>query len=68
MSLRSFHLLFIFLAIVGADLFGLWSFWRYAATGDALLLAWGVVTIAGGVGLILYAVRFMRKMDAAGIH
>jgi hypothetical protein len=68
MSLRSVHLLFVFLAIVGADLFGVWSFWRYVLTGETWLLVWGVVTVLGGLGLIFYAVRFVRKMDAAGIH
>lgn len=68
MSLRAFHLLFILLVVLGADLFGVWSVVRYARGGDSSLLALGLVTILGGVGLVFYAIRFMRKMDAAGIH
>lgn len=68
MSLRTFHLLFIFLVIVGADLFGVWAIWQYALAGDPVMLVAGIVTILGGLGLILYAVRFVRKMNAAGIR
>lgn len=33
MSLKSFHLVFILLVIVGADMFGAWSVWYYAQQG-----------------------------------
>jgi len=68
MSLRTFHLLFVFLVVLGADLFGLWAVVQYALGGDPWLLALGIVTILGGVGLVIYAVRFVRSMDAAGIR
>ena len=68
MGLRSFHLLFILLVVLGADIFGVWAVVRYARGGDAYLLALGVVTIVGGLGLVLYAIRFMRTMDAEGIR
>lgn len=68
MSLRTFHLLFIFLAALGADLFGIWAVREYVRGGDPVLLITGCVTILGGLGLILYAVRFIRRMNAANIH
>jgi hypothetical protein len=63
MSLRTFHLVFILLAIVGADLFGAWAVWNFAGTGDYLILILGVISVLGGFGLIWYAFRFVRKMN-----
>ena len=63
LSLRSFHLFFILVAIVGADLFGVWTVWNYQRTGDSGLLAFGITCILGGVGLIFYAVRLVRSFD-----
>ena len=68
MSLRTFHLVFIFLVILGADLFGIWAVWQYVVGGDLFVLALGCLTILGGLGLILYAVRFIKQMNAANIH
>ena len=68
MSLRSFHLVFILLAIVGADLFGAWAIWNFAQDGDRMLLALGSVAIAGGLGLVFYVVRLVRSLDRAEIH
>jgi hypothetical protein len=67
MTLRTFHLLFIVLVVIGADLFGGWSVWRYARTGDAQILALGILGVAGGFGLIYYAWRLVRSFDAASI-
>ena len=68
LSLRNFHLFFIFLAIVGADLFGAWTVWNYQQTGEAGLLPLGIVCILGGVGLIFYAVHLVRSLDRSHIH
>ena len=68
MSLRTFHLLFILLAIVGADLFGLWAVWTYFGTKELLTLTLGIVSFLGGLGLIVYAVRLVRMLDKAHIH
>jgi hypothetical protein len=68
MSLRNFHLVFILIAILGADLFGLWSVWYFTQSNDVLILSMGIVSILGGLGLIWYAVRLVRRLDAAGIH
>ena len=68
MSLRKFHLVFILLAIVGADLFGAWAVWSYADSKDGLVLAMGIVSLIGGFGLIWYAYRLVRGMDEAHIQ
>jgi hypothetical protein len=68
MSLRTFHLVFILVAIVGADLFGAWAIWHYADNRDWLLLALGILAILGGLGLIWYAFRFVRSLNEANIR
>ena len=68
LSLRSFHLLFILIAILGADLFAVWSVWYFVHNKDASILAFGIVAAMGGLGLIWYALRLVRSLDAADIH
>jgi hypothetical protein len=65
MSLRSFHLLFILTAMVGADLFALWAVWNWIATRDGGMLGLGILAVLGGLGLLAYAVRMSRKLDEA---
>jgi hypothetical protein len=67
-SLRTVHLTFMLLAIAGADLVGAWAIWSWARTGDVGRLVLGVVCVLGGVGLVLYVVHFVKRMDAANIH
>lgn len=64
MSLRTFHLVFILLVIVGADLFGAWAIWNYARESDPLLLGMGIAVILGGFGLIVYVWRLVRSFEA----
>ena len=68
MGLRSFHLVFILIAILGADLFGIWSFFDYARNGDMLILGLGILSLAGGLGLIFYGIKVLRMFDRADIH
>jgi hypothetical protein len=68
MSLRTFHLAFILISILGADLFGLWAIWRHAQGGDGSLLALGIVALLGGLGLVFYVLKLVRKLDSAAIH
>jgi len=68
MSLRTFHLVFILLAIVGADLFGLWAIRYHVLHGDPVTLTMGIISIVGGFGLIVYAYRFVKSLDRAGIR
>ncbi len=68
MSLRAFHLFFILIAILGADLFGIWSILDYARNGDPIILGLGIVSLVGGLGLIVYGVEVVRSFDRAHIH
>lgn len=62
MSLKAFHIIFISLSILLAIGCGIWEFNNFAANRDGvhLLLGSGAIIAAGG--LIIYAVRFMRKL------
>ncbi len=62
MSLKTFHLVFIIVAIIVADMFGAWAIW-HRATLDGLTVALGVATLVGGLALTAYALYFVRKME-----
>ena len=68
MSLRAFHLIFILLAIIGADLFGAWSIYQWTHAGSLMILVLGIVSLAGGLGLAGYAGWFVHKMEQAHIQ
>lgn len=67
-TLRTVHLSFMLLAIAGADLVGGWGISSYLETGDVGRLALGTMCVLGGLGLVVYVVRFVHRMDAANIH
>ena len=62
MSLKTFHLVLIIIAIIAADMFGAWAIW-HRATLDGLTVALGVATLLGGLVLTAYALYFVRKME-----
>jgi hypothetical protein len=55
MSLKAFHLLFITLSIVLTVFFGMWAFSMQHAVV-------GVLSFISGAGLVVYEVRFVRKI------
>ena len=55
MSLRSFHILFILLAILMSAGCAWWSFANGAAP------AFGVACVVAAVGLIIYGIYFLKK-------
>ncbi|MFQ5524957.1 MAG: hypothetical protein ACE5GX_01720 [Thermoanaerobaculia bacterium] len=67
MSLKTFHLIFILIVIISAELFGMRQLWYYQQTKDLLTLWLGILSLVGGLGLAAYALIFVRKMDSAGI-
>lgn len=68
MSLRSFHIFFIIVAIIMADIFGVWAIRDYRNSHDVLNLGLGIVTLIGGLAMAAYAFWFVRKMDRAHVH
>ena len=67
-TLKTFHLIFILFAIMGADLFGGWAVHEYRTGGELSILLLGIVCMAGGLGLAAYTIRFVRLMDQARIR
>ena len=67
MSLRTFHLIFILLVIMSAELFAMRELRLYQHTEDLWTLWMGILSLVGGLGLSVYALFFVRKMDRAGI-
>ena len=68
LSLRSFHLVFLLMAIVGADLFGAWAVWQYVEHKDGMILTLGIIAVLGGLGLIWYAFKLVRQLDRANVR
>ena len=68
MSLKTFHLVFILFAIMGADLFGGWAIHDYRINGDLPTLMLGVLCILGGLGLTVYVIFLVRAMERAHIE
>lgn len=68
MSLKIFHLIFILVVIVTAELFGARELWVYQATQDLATLWMGILSLMGGLGLSVYALFFVRKMESSGIY
>ena len=62
MSLKTFHLVFIIIAIIAADMFGAWAIWHRASL-DALTVGLGIFTLLGGLALTVYAFYFVRKAE-----
>jgi hypothetical protein len=66
-SLRAFHLVFILLVIIGAEMFGAWAIWHYPLTGDLVSLGLGSLSLLGGLGLAAHSLILVRKMDRADL-
>jgi hypothetical protein len=63
MSLKAFHLIFITAASALAFGCGVWALKDYAsAGGGASQLAFGLLSFALGIGLILYERYFLKKL------
>jgi hypothetical protein len=67
MSLKTFHLVFITAASLLAFGFGIWLLREHGAPdGRGSDLAFGLVSLALGAGLIVYEVFFLRKTRTVG--
>lgn len=63
MSLKAFHLAFILLCIVGAELVGAWALRAHSQTGALAMLLIGLVTLVGGLGLAGYSEHIARILE-----
>ncbi|MEX0601410.1 MAG: hypothetical protein WD021_03175 [Rhodothermales bacterium] len=66
MSLKAFHIVFIAVSTLLAVGFGVWELARYAESGNVWMLVAGLVSFGVGVGLVVYGVRFLRKLKHIG--
>ena len=62
MSLRAFHVLFVVASILLSIGFGVWCLNSPLARGNQLYLAIGILSFVISVGLMIYAVKFLRKV------
>ncbi|MEK6799599.1 MAG: hypothetical protein AABZ12_11585 [Planctomycetota bacterium] len=67
LSLRGFHLLFIIVVIVAADMFGAWGVYTHTQTGEDAALYVGILSFLGSFALIAYAIWLVRKLDRAHV-
>jgi hypothetical protein len=63
MSLRTFHLIFILLVIMGAEMFVGWAAHDYWEARDPLILTLGIMSGLGGLGLAGYALYLVKRFD-----
>jgi ABC-type Mn2+/Zn2+ transport system permease subunit len=56
-----FHLLFIALSVVLTAFFAAWAIGQYRAAHDVGYAITAVLSLASGVGLVVYGAAFQRK-------
>jgi len=61
MSLKAFHVVFIFVSILLSYGFGAWGLRDYQVIPNNLILGLAILSILGGAGLTLYLFRFLNK-------
>jgi hypothetical protein len=62
MSLRGFHIVFIFFSTMLALGTGVWCIWINLVEGAPVFIVGAICAFAAAVGLIVYGVWFYRKM------
>lgn len=67
MSLKAFHIVFITASVALSFLVGGWAMVQYRADGGAGMLALSLLYYVIGAGLVVYGLRFLRKLKALGI-
>ena len=67
MSLKAFHVFFIVASILLSFAVGAWGIVEYRTAGSGTGLAIGVLFYVSGLGLVVYAMRFVRKVRELGI-
>lgn len=62
MSLKAFHIAFISVSVLLAFGFSIWAVQVYVQGGHWTMLLVAAASILFGLGLIVYGVRFLRKL------
>lgn len=66
MSLKAFHIVFIAVSTLLAIAFGVWEVLRYMETGSIGMLLAGLASFVAAAGLVVYGVRFLKKLKHVG--
>jgi len=61
MSLKSFHLIFIFISSLFMIYFGYWSFSNWLYYKSVSYLFYGILSIISFICLLLYSQKFIKK-------
>jgi len=61
MSLRAFHLFFIAVSVILTVFVAMWSVGQYQAAHDVTYVVATALSLASGVGLVIYGAAFQRK-------
>lgn len=59
MSLKYFHILFILISVMTMVGFGLWALFVNGLPAGFQIM--GGVSLLGGIGLVIYGIRFLKK-------
>jgi hypothetical protein len=62
MSLKAFHIVFIAVSVLMCFGFGMWLLDGYGKEENVGQLIEGITALLAGAGLIMYGVRFLRKL------
>jgi len=62
MSIKGFHIVFIFFSTLLAIGIGLWCLWVNLTVGEPVYLTGAIASFVSAIGLIVYGVLFYRKM------
>ncbi|HEV8537386.1 MAG TPA: hypothetical protein VGR15_00565 [Bacteroidota bacterium] len=60
--MKAFHIFFITLSVLSAFGFAVWLMIEFTSNGNKVLVAGAVLSFVSGIGLILYGVRFLKKL------
>ncbi len=61
MSIKGFHLIFIFIASIFCGSFGVWALFINDQDEGTAMTVFGVVTLVFSLALIVYGIYFRRK-------
>ncbi len=60
MSLKHFHIAFITIVVLSSWLFGAWCLLSRGLPSMFTFMGWA--SLAGGLGLLIYGIRFLKKI------
>jgi len=65
MSLKSFHLAFV---TVSALLSGMLAYYAFTSLAGPMRIVWSLAAVAAAVVIVIYGIRFRRKMQDASFE